>query len=61
MKKSGNSEPFQSKTIRALIDVKFDELRPLIIGLVMLPYILLLILFYVYTIYDFFAIESVVD
>lgn len=61
MKKSGNSEPYQSKAIRALIDAKFDELRSLIVGLVMVPYILLLLLFFLYTVYDLFSIETVID
>jgi hypothetical protein len=47
-----NNDVFESESIKTLIEVRWARLKPRIIIFELLPYIVYMAVFYVYTIYD---------
>ena len=56
--KSHYTQPYESKTIKALIEIRYGRILKRVRGFELVPYILFLIVFYIYTINDFNSIET---
>jgi hypothetical protein len=59
--KQSNYQPFESMSIKALIEVRWEPLLFRIIVIELIPYLCLLSSFYVYTIYECESVEKVVE
>lgn len=56
-----NNEAFNSESIKALIEVRWHRLLPRVISFELLPYLMYVIVFYIYTIYDCQSYESIIQ